>query len=306
MRQSNHDTLSDVIVQEERCAYTHSQKISIRGRGECVRCFQQHKFNNENRIVCVWEAQLVKAVSLNLTHPYPHVIPVLSHFLPLCTEKIISKHFNNYFEQPTLKAKWKIASPATELGQYVIFSLVSDLFATLVMTRRSHSVKGTKEKLALNKSKIKWFSSASFWQSGGLQALHLCFKSKIKETVYSSAGYRAGSFPHCLAAWMPWQLALALMVSSLPTNEYRQEFKAVMKSSDMTPAFTFQDFADTDGTKETANTEDVGMSSPTGKISIDQMGTSTSHGINLWIFIKIKNKLFKAFKMSHFMWLKAV
>lgn len=110
MQQSNHDTLSDVIVQEERCAYTHSQKISIRGRGECVRCFQQHKFNNENRIVCVWEAQLVKAVSLNLSHPYPHVIPVLSHFLPLCTEKIISKHFNNYFEQPTLKAKWKIAS----------------------------------------------------------------------------------------------------------------------------------------------------------------------------------------------------
>lgn len=89
---------------------------------------------------------------------------------------------------------------------------------------------------------------------------------------------------------MPWQLALALMVSSLPTNEYRQEFKAVMKSSDMTPAFTFQDFADTDGTKETANTEDVGMSSPIGKISIDQMSTSTSHGINLWIFIKkIKN-----------------
>lgn len=70
---------------------------------------------------------------------------------------------------------------------------------------------------------------------------------------------------------MPWQLALALMVSSLPTNEYRQEFKAVMKSSDMTPAFTFQDFADTDGTKETANTEDVGVSSPIGKISSDQM-----------------------------------
>lgn len=41
----------------------------------------------------------------------------------------------------------------------------------------------------------------------------------------------------------------------------------------MTPAFTFQDFffADTDGTKETADTEDVGVSSPTGKISIDQM-----------------------------------
>lgn len=33
MRRSNHDTLSDVIVQEERCAYTHSQKISIRGGG---------------------------------------------------------------------------------------------------------------------------------------------------------------------------------------------------------------------------------------------------------------------------------
>lgn len=85
MRRSNHDTLSDVIVQEERCAYTHSQKISIRrGLGGRVRCFQQHKFNNENRIVSVWEAQLVKAVSLNLTHPYPHVIPVPAHFLPLC------------------------------------------------------------------------------------------------------------------------------------------------------------------------------------------------------------------------------
>lgn len=89
MRQSNHDTLSDVIVQEERCAYTHSpkecfKKLSIRGR-EGARCFQQHKFNNENRIVCVWEAQLVKAASLNLTHPYPHVILLLSHFLPLCT-----------------------------------------------------------------------------------------------------------------------------------------------------------------------------------------------------------------------------
>lgn len=33
MRRSNHDTLSDVIVQEERCAYTHSQKISI-GAGD--------------------------------------------------------------------------------------------------------------------------------------------------------------------------------------------------------------------------------------------------------------------------------
>lgn len=41
----------------------------------------------------------------------------------------------------------------TESGQRVIFSLASDLFATLVMTRRSHSVKGTKGKLALNKSK---------------------------------------------------------------------------------------------------------------------------------------------------------
>lgn len=36
MRRSNHDTLSDVIVQEERCAYTHSQKISIRGGGGMV------------------------------------------------------------------------------------------------------------------------------------------------------------------------------------------------------------------------------------------------------------------------------
>lgn len=33
MRQSNHDTLSDVIVQEKRCAYTYGQKISIRGSG---------------------------------------------------------------------------------------------------------------------------------------------------------------------------------------------------------------------------------------------------------------------------------
>lgn len=219
-------------------------------------------------------------IRTHMSFPFSHTS------FQLCTHKIISKHFNNYFEQPTLKAKWKIASPATESGQRVIFSLVSDLFVTLLMTRRSHSVKGTKGKLALNKSKIKWFSSASFWQSGGLQALHLCFKSKIKETVYSSAGYRAGSFPHCLEARMPWQLALALTVSSLPHNEYRQEFKAVMKSSNMTPAFTFQDFADTDGSKETANTEDVGMSSPIGKTSIDQMSTWMSHHIHIWIFIR--------------------
>lgn len=84
---------------------------------------------------------------------------------------------------------------------------------------------GTKAELAQNKSKLEWFSLASFWQSSKLQALHLCFKCKIKETVYSSAGCRDDDLPHCLEAWMFWQLALVLIVPLLPTNECRQEFK---------------------------------------------------------------------------------
>lgn len=162
---------------------------------------------------------------------------------------------------------------------------------TLIMTIKSHCVEGTKAKLAQNKSKIKWFSSAAFWQSSGLQALHLCFKCKIKETVYSSAGYRAGDLPHCLAAWMSWQLALVLMVSLLPTNEYRQEFKAILESSDMTQAFTFQDLADTDGTKETENYEESRKERSRGK----SMRWSGRH-INAWLH-KL-TELFTAFNMS--------
>ena len=47
---------------------------------------KQQEFNHKNRIVCVWEARLVKAVTLNLTQPLLHVIPVLSYFLHLCID----------------------------------------------------------------------------------------------------------------------------------------------------------------------------------------------------------------------------
>lgn len=40
----------------------------------------------KNWIVCVWEAQLVKVVSLNLTQSFQRVISFLSYFLHVSTE----------------------------------------------------------------------------------------------------------------------------------------------------------------------------------------------------------------------------
>lgn len=147
----------------------------------------------------------------------------------------------------------------------------------VIMTIKSHCVEGTKANLA--QINPKW---NNFWQSSRLQALHLCFKCKIKETVYSSAGYRASNLHHCLAAWMSWQLALVLMVSFLPTNEYRQGFKAIFKSSNMTQVLTFQDFADTDGTEETENYEESRKIDPPGKVHW------SGKNINAWSHKEIK------------------
>lgn len=79
---------------------------------------------------------------------------------------------------------------------------------------------------------------------------------------------------------MSWQLAPVLMVSFLPTNEYRQEFKAIFKSSNMTQVFTFQDFADTDGNKETENYEESRKIDHWGKVCIDQESVARSDLIN--------------------------
>lgn len=84
MQQSNHGALSDVIVHKECYAYAAGKEV---WRQKFIRFSKVHKFNNKYRIVCMWEAQLVKAVSLNLTHPFSHVIPFLSYFLRPCIDK---------------------------------------------------------------------------------------------------------------------------------------------------------------------------------------------------------------------------
>lgn len=137
MRQSNRDTLSDVIVHEERYAYTPGKEVLRGGRGEekkCVWCSQQHKFNNKNRIVCVWEAGLVKAVSLNLTHPYPHVIP-FSLALPACVHRqtissVLLIIMSNLHLRQSNNSPAKMAPPATasRLKRYFHFAFPTYLW----------------------------------------------------------------------------------------------------------------------------------------------------------------------------------
>lgn len=99
---------------------------------------------------------LVKAVKLNLTHPFPHVIPFLSYFLHLRVDisnillVIISNLHLRQSNNPP-----QIAPQTQRQRQSVIFSSISDSFMTLIMTIKSHCVEGTKAKLAQNKSKIK-------------------------------------------------------------------------------------------------------------------------------------------------------
>lgn len=84
MQQSNHRTLSHVIVHKAmRRIYCRHKNMMKKFTPSA----KQHEFNNKNRIVCVWEARLVRAVSSNLTQPFLHVIPFLSYFLHLCIDE---------------------------------------------------------------------------------------------------------------------------------------------------------------------------------------------------------------------------
>lgn len=83
MQHSNHCTLSHVIVHMAMLRIYCWQKMVEK----CAPSAKQHEFNNKNRIVCVWEAQLFKAVTLNLIQLLLHVIPFLSYFLHLCIHK---------------------------------------------------------------------------------------------------------------------------------------------------------------------------------------------------------------------------
>lgn len=48
---------------------------------------KQHEFTSIKSSVCVWEAQLFRTVSLNLTQSLLHVISLPSHSLHLCIRK---------------------------------------------------------------------------------------------------------------------------------------------------------------------------------------------------------------------------
>lgn len=196
---------------------------------KCTPSAKQHEFNNKNRIVCVWEAPLVKAVSLNLTQPFLHVIPFLSYFLHLCIDKYSQTSSKSSPSTYTLgkSSHTKLLQTQSEDEVLIIFSSISDSFMTLIMTIKSYC--GRKEqKQSWHKINPNLSDSAEllFDSPAGYKLYISVSNAEIKQTVYSSAGYRASDLPHCLAAWMSWQLALVvLMVPLLPTNECRQEFK---------------------------------------------------------------------------------
>lgn len=128
-------------------------------------------------------------------------------------------HLNRHQQTYTWGNLWSFTRPVQaqrDGEERTIFS-----FMTLMMTIRKKEIK---QKLALrNKSKLEWFSSGLFlFFFRGLQALHLCFKckTKLKESVYSSAGYGEGD---CLVASMSWQLTPVLVVPLFPANECRNE-----------------------------------------------------------------------------------
>lgn len=78
MQQSNHGALSDVMhtlqakTYEGKNVYDVPNSINLTIKTELFVC---------------GKLSLVKAVRLNLTHPFPHVIPFLSYFLHLRVDK---------------------------------------------------------------------------------------------------------------------------------------------------------------------------------------------------------------------------
>lgn len=117
----------------------------------------------QNWTVCVWEAQLVKDVSLNLTQPVLRDIHFTSYCLHLCTHNL--KQPPNQHQQPS-------TSGTLSLPKLLQTERSINYFKFLNHNDLHNDMGEWREKAATNKSKLEWSCLVTGWWATSPAPLH--------------------------------------------------------------------------------------------------------------------------------------